>query len=62
MHIVYILKSFQDKNKYYIGITDNLERRLKEHNSASVGYSKRYVPWELETHIVFKDRILAESF
>jgi len=28
---VYIIKSSKD-NKYYTGITDNVERRLKEHN------------------------------
>lgn len=28
---VYILKSIKD-NKYYTGITNNIERRIKEHN------------------------------
>ena len=32
MAYVYILKSLKDK-KYYIGATNNLERRLNEHNS-----------------------------
>lgn len=31
MYYVYALKSLKDQ-KYYTGMTDNLERRLKEHN------------------------------
>ncbi len=31
MYYVYILKSSRD-SKYYTGITDNIERRLKEHS------------------------------
>ena len=35
MYYVYILKSQKD-NKFYTGITNNLERRLEQHN---IGYS-----------------------
>ena len=31
MYYVYILKSLKD-DKHYIGFTENLERRIKEHN------------------------------
>jgi len=34
MYFVYILKSLRD-NKFYTGITNNLERRLREHNKGS---------------------------
>jgi putative endonuclease len=30
-----------------VGITNNLERRLKEHNSGKHFYTKRYLPWEI---------------
>jgi len=39
MHTVYILASIDNPSKYYIGITDNLEKRLAEHNN-SLSYSK----------------------
>ena len=62
-HVVYILKSTKELNRYYIGFTNNLDERLKEHNSEECkGYSKRYAPWELETYIVFRNRLLAEKF
>ena len=62
MHIVYILKSCKDSAKTYVGMTDNLEKRLKEHNAGLSYYSKRYAPWYIETHIVFNNKELAESF
>jgi len=44
MHIVYVLLSKKDPQKYYIGITENLDKRLKEHNNLESGYSKIYAP------------------
>jgi predicted GIY-YIG superfamily endonuclease len=62
VNIVYILKSLKDPKRHYIGITVDLERRLKEHNSKQSSYSSVYAPWELETYVVFKDRSLALDF
>jgi putative endonuclease len=46
MYKVYILKSI-NFHKTYIGLTDNLERRLKEHNSGKHFYTKRHMPWKI---------------
>ena len=47
----YIL--FSEKlNKHYIGHTDNLDRRLVEHNSRQCSSTKSGVPWKL---IFFKE-------
>mgnify|MGYP001585599331 FL=1 len=62
MHIVYILISIKDSSKYYIGITRDLNKRLQEHNNSQSGYSKRFSPWEIETYITFKNKLLAERF
>ena len=62
MHITYILISKREPRRYYIGITDNLERRLEEHNNAENGYSKRYAPWYVKTYIVFDNFNQADSF
>ncbi len=60
--IVYILKSLKNPERHYIGITANLEKRLKEHNDRQSAYSRIYAPWELETYVVFKNKKLAEGF
>jgi len=62
MYIVYILKSLKTSNKIYIGLTQNLERRLKEHNRGDSSYTSIHKPWKIETYIVFNNKNLAESF
>ena len=43
MFYVYFLKSKKD-NKFYIGRTNNVERRLEEHNSGKVQSTKSRRP------------------
>ncbi|MFA6325129.1 MAG: GIY-YIG nuclease family protein [Candidatus Paceibacterota bacterium] len=46
MYIVYVLRSIKF-SKSYVGFTDNLDRRLKEHNLGKNNFTKRYVPWKV---------------
>lgn len=62
MYIVYLLKSKKEPAQYYIGFTQNLDRRLKEHNNGESSYSKRFAPWEIETFLTFRNKFLAENF
>ena len=55
MYHVYIL--YSDKGRrYYIGQTENLENRLKRHNSKLELSTSPYVPWELILTISKKSR------
>jgi putative endonuclease len=51
MWYVYIIKSL-NKNWYYVGSTNSIERRLEEHNKKKVLSTKAYIPlklvWEKE--------------
>ncbi|MFH1354957.1 MAG: GIY-YIG nuclease family protein [Candidatus Omnitrophota bacterium] len=63
MHCVYILTSKKDKRKFYVGYTNNLQRRLVDHkNPPKNSYTHRYGPWALETYSVFSERRLAKAF
>ncbi len=62
MFTVYILTSKNYPERCYIGVTQNLELRLKEHNSGNSLYSKRYAPWQLETYMVFRNKQRAGEF
>ncbi len=62
MHHVYVLRSEKNFEKIYIGITNNIERRLGEHNGDSNGYTKRYSPWKLTVLISFENEQLAKDF
>ena len=46
MWCVYIIKS-SNKKWYYIGSTNRLQKRIKEHNSGKVQSTKNYLPFEL---------------
>lgn len=64
MYIVYILKS-KTYNHYYTGQTENIERRLLEHNSGNIYWTSRYKPWELiytEKYNTRNDAIKREKY
>lgn len=46
MYHVYLLRS-KKNNTFYIGYTNNVERRLKDHNSGLGEHTKKYMPWEI---------------
>jgi putative endonuclease len=46
MHYVYVLLSQKD-DKFYIGFTSDLERRLKEHNDGKAQSTKSRRPLKL---------------
>ena len=51
MFLVYILKSVKAES-YYVGQTDNLERRIQEHNFLSTdSYTSKFRPWEIVAQI-----------
>lgn len=54
MWYVYILKS-RYFPKSYVGCTNNIERRLKEHNDGKSIFTKRYQPWNLIKTEIFND-------
>jgi len=45
-YTVYVLSSLIIK-KSYVGLTDNLQKRLKEHNLGQSYFTKRYKPWKV---------------
>jgi putative endonuclease len=58
MWYVYILRSMIDNN-LYIGSTNNIRRRLSEHNSGKVDSTKSRMPFSLEAYIAVKDKAKA---
>jgi predicted GIY-YIG superfamily endonuclease len=54
MKFVYIIQSDKDKS-YYVGVTEDVEKRLKEHNSGSSKYSSTKLPYFLVWYCGFLD-------
>lgn len=47
MFFVYILYS-ESHSRYYVGQTNDLERRVSRHNLGKVFATKPYLPWKLD--------------
>ncbi len=59
---VYILQSIDQSQHYYVGLTKDLENRLKIHNSGKCSHTGKFRPWQIETAIAFRAKCKAISF
>ena len=62
MKYVYLLRSLANPKETYIGLTNNLNDRLKEHNSGKSPYTAKHIPWEIEVAIRFESDTHASAF
>lgn len=46
MYYIYVLESIKN-NKLYIGSTQDLRKRIEQHNKGKNASTKRYLPWKL---------------
>jgi len=60
MYYTYILRL--NNNKFYIGFSENLKQRVKEHKSGRVNATKNLLPLELVYYSAFKDKLKALHF
>jgi len=61
-YYVYILQSKTDPDHFYTGFTENIENRLKDHNSGKDPHTSKFKPWRIKTAIAFTDRQKALAF
>ena len=57
---VYIIHS-EKSGRYYIGSTNNLERRLKQHDAGSVVATRNKGPWKRVAWVEFATPMLAKK-
>ncbi len=63
-YFTYILKS-KNFDKFYIGNTENLVKRVKEHNAGKTKSIKAFIPYELIYYEIFDSRteaVLKEKY
>lgn len=46
MYYTYVIES-QKSHRWYTGSTNDLRKRLKQHNEGKSTWTKSYVPWDL---------------
>jgi len=62
MKYVYLLQSRKDPSRRYVGLTDDVKRRLAAHNAGQSPHTAKYRPWALVVTIEFADEARAVAF
>jgi putative endonuclease len=61
MKYVYLLDSLAKPEKKYVGITSDLNTRLKEHNAGKPPHTTKFKPWKITVAVRFTDDRKAEA-
>jgi putative endonuclease len=62
MFYVYLIASKSAPEERYIGSTDDLKKRLADHNAGKSIHTNKFKPWKLVTYLGFETRSKAEKF
>lgn len=62
MHYVYLIESTAIHHERYVGYTDNLPQRLREHNIGKNPSTAEMRPWRLRTYLAFRTKLQALRF
>ncbi len=62
MFYTYILESALKAGEFYRGHTDDLKRRLSEHNAGKCPHTSKYKPWKVKFYAAFETENLAREF
>ena len=62
MYYVYIIKSIAYPDQLYVGCTQDLKKRLSNHNYGTTEHTQKYRPWNLEMYLAFSDKQKAIDF
>jgi putative endonuclease len=62
MYYVYLLVSVSGSGRRYVGYTENLRRRLADHNTGQCPSTRPDRPWRLCTYLAFASKSQAFAF
>jgi predicted GIY-YIG superfamily endonuclease len=62
MFYTYILESVATPGEFYRGHTDDLKRRLAEHNAGKCLHTSKFKPWRVKFYAAFETLELAQKF
>ena len=61
-HYVYTLQSLAFPSEHYTGQTEDLTRRLAEHNAGKVAHTSKFAPWAIRSATAFREKQKAIAF
>lgn len=59
---VHILQSESSPDSFFVGLTEDLNERLKRHNAGEMAHTAKLRPWTVKTVVAFSDREKATAF
>jgi predicted GIY-YIG superfamily endonuclease len=62
MRYVYLLRSDSHPEETYVGTTEDLPRRLAEHNAGKCRHTSRFLPWSCIVALRFLSDAKANAF
>jgi len=62
MFYAYILESVPKPGEFYRGHTEDLKRRLIEHNAGKCVHTSNFKPWKVKFYAAFETLALAQDF
>ncbi len=62
MHYVYLLQRVKFPKEHYVGYSDDLRTRFKDHNYGNSVHTNKFKPWKLVCYFSFADIQTAKNF
>ncbi len=62
MFYVYLIQSINFPREHYVGFSEDLKTRIKDHNSGKSTHTNKFRPWKLIVYFAFKDILTAKDF
>jgi putative endonuclease len=62
MWYVYIIRSIEFPDQEYTGATEDLKRRMTDHNTGKSAHTAKFKPWKLVWYCAFPDKYKALEF
>ena len=58
-YYVYMLSDVATHTHHYVGMTEDLEKRLAKHNARQVPHTSKFAPWTIDAAIAIRDKTTA---
>ncbi|MBN2854428.1 GIY-YIG nuclease family protein, partial [Patescibacteria group bacterium] len=62
MFYVYIIQSINSPKIFYTGFSEDIEKRLTDHNKGKSPYTNKFKPWKIIYYCAFNNKNKALDF
>ena len=62
MFYTYVLENLSSPGQRYIGHTEDLRKRLEQHNAGRSPHTAKHMPWKIKFYAAFESLEIARDF